>query len=86
MTQRKFIRGKAVPISRFVCPYTCESNSSSSRRSIEPAVRPYYGAGGAMDKRLPKVEAEVERAASALVLIDGNSDDAHTTRIIKATQ
>ena len=76
-----------MPISRFVCPHMCDSSGSSSGRSIEPAVRPYYGAGGAMDKRLPKVEAEVERsrAASALVLIDGNSDDAHTTHPIKAT-
>ena len=33
----------------------------------------YFGAGGAMDKRLAKVETEVQRscADSALVLIDG---------------
>ncbi len=41
----------------------------------DDSKRRYYGAGGAMDKRLPKVEAAVAacRDAAALVLIDGDN-------------
>ena len=45
------------------------------RQIVAPKVQmqSYYGAGGAMDKRLLKVEVDVERCcnASALVLVDG---------------
>jgi len=45
----------------------------------------YYGEGGAMDKRLVKVKAEIEicKASSSIVLIDGH--EAYCILLLKLT-
>ncbi len=68
------------------CACAAEDSPPDDCAPGQAAAAKYYGAGGAMDKRLPKVEAAVNgcRDAGAFALIDGLACNPHVATLLPA--
>ena len=66
------------------CACAAADSPPDDRAPGQTAAANYYGAGGAMDKRLPKVEAAVNgcRDAGAFALIDGLACHPHVVSVL----